>query len=954
MLKDNLNAPLILVVDDDENHVDLLKVSKRAEEALRKSKDLVNQLLQATDQGIHGIDMGGCCTFINKSGLKILGYQLEECLGKNMHDLIHHSHSDGSHYPVEDCPIFRAKSTGGGYRVDNEVLWRKDGTSFPAEYSSYPIFENGEICGAVVTFSDITERKRIEEELRNAKDLAESANIAKSTFLANMSHEIRTPMNGVIGMAGLLLETGLSEEQREYAEIVRKSGENLLDLINDILDFSKIEAGKLDIDLLDFDLRTTVEDTTEMLVMAAAEAGLELICRIDPCVPSLLKGDPGRLRQIITNLAGNAIKFTSQGEVVISAEVESDAGESVMIRFSVSDTGIGIPAGRRAAIFNPFTQADDSTTRRFGGTGLGLSICKQLAELMGGEIGVESEEGKGSTFWFTACFEKQINAVQPVFERDDDISAARILVVDVNATNRMLMSALLNSWGCCYETAGDSETALILLREAVQQNNPFRIALLDQQLPCMDCSELGRRIKADPLLSSTLMIMVTSLGQRGDAAALQQIGFAGYLAKPVRQSQLYDCIALVLGRANHFPEVLNQTKGTNNTSEISRAIVTRHTVAESFKPYKHDKYVNSGDKKQGVRILLAEDNSINQKVAQILLNKLGYKANVVANGQEAVCALELINYDLVLMDCQMPEMDGFAATAVIRNESSQVLNHSVPIIAMTAKALTGDREECLKAGMDDYLAKPVNKVELNEILEKWVPHHKRFADTAADDPVVPDPDKQDKCRLANITGLAVNEALTRLEGDRKLYGWLLRSFAESQSNAAIMIEQALRVGDMKLANLHAHTVKGLASSMGAVELEDLALALENAIHLDEPPERVTAALEQFAIELNRLVTELTNHLPAVAQSREERLSDTADVAVLGPILNRLLEYIIGRDGKVEHYLDDYQCELADLPDEDVGQIDAHLKNFDFTAAHDALLLISARNGIVLNCNNSED
>ena len=944
MLTNNLNTPLILLTEDDD---------KRTEKELKRSKDLVDQLLQATDQGIHGIDLNGCCTFINKSALRILGYQLEDCLGKNMHDLVHHSHSDGSPYSAEDCPIFRAKATGGGYRVDKEVLWRKDGTSFPAEYSSYPIFENGEICGAVVTFSDITERKQIEETLRHARDMAEAANIAKSTFLANMSHEIRTPMNGVIGMAGLLLETDLNEEQREYAEIVRKSGENLLDLINDILDFSKIEAGKLDIDLLEFDLRATVEDTTEMLVMPAAEAGLELICRIDPCVPSLLKGDPGRLRQIITNLAGNAIKFTREGEVVISAEVESDAGESVMIRFSVSDTGIGIPAGRRTAIFNPFTQADGSTTRRFGGTGLGLSICKQLAELMGGEIGVESEEGKGSTFWFTACFEKQINAMQPVFERDDDISAARILVVDGNATNRMLMIALLNSWGCRYETAGDSETALILLREAVQQNNPFRIALLDQQMPGMDCSELGCRIKADPLLSSTLLIMVTSLGQRGDAAALQRIGFAGYLAKPVRQSQLYDCIALVLGRANHTPEVLNQSTAANNNSKASRRIVTRHTVAESIKPYKHDMYVNYGDKKQGVRILLAEDNAINQKVVQILLNKLGYKANVVANGQEAVCALELINYDLVLMDCQMPEMDGFAATAVIRNKSSQVLNHRVPIIAMTAKALTGDREECLKAGMDDYLAKPVNKVELAEILEKWVPHQERFADIA-DDPVIPDPDEQDKCRLANITGLAVNEALRRLEGDRKLYGWLLRSFAENQSNVAIMIEQALRVGDTKLAARHAHTVKGLAGSMGAVKLEELALALENAIHLDKPPERVTAALDRFATELNRLVTDLTNHLPAVALSGEERLSDTVDVAVLGPILNRLLDYIIGRDGKVEHYLDDYQCELADLPGEDVGQIDALLKNFDFTAAQDALLLISARNGIVLNCNNSED
>ena len=568
-----------------------------------------------------------------------------------------------------------------------------------------------------------------------------------------------------------------------------------MELINDILDFSKIEAGKLDIEIIDFDLRTTVEDTTELLAIRAADAGLELVCKIDPEVPSKLKGDPGRIRQIITNLAGNAIKFTHEGEVVISAETETDDGESVMIRFSVRDTGIGIPEERRAAIFAPFTQADCSTTRKYSGTGLGLSISRQLTELIGGEIGIDGEEGKGSTFWFTTRFEKQTSPEQTSeVTVATDITTARILVVDVNATNRVLMTTMLNSWSCRFEAVGDGETALRLLREAAEQNDPFRVALLEQQMPGIDGRDLGRRIKADPLLKSTQLIMVTSLGQRGDVAALKQTGFDGYLAKPVRQSQLYDCIALMLERTG-------QTSGLFETPEVSRGIVTRLTVAESAR---HD-----------VRILLAEDNIINQKLAQHMLNKLGYRADVVANGLEAVQALRFINYDLVLMDCQMPVMDGFEATSMIRDKQSKVLNHDVTIIAVTAKAMATDREECTEAGMNDYISKPVRKDELAAIMEKWLP-------------------------------------------------------------------------------------------------------------LREMPEGYTGD-----------------------ESSIFHAAGSVCAPVVAAIMNRLQHYIKTRDGRVERYLDDYQKELAGLPDNDLKHIKTHLKSFNFDAAYDSLLLFSERSGITL-------
>jgi PAS domain S-box-containing protein len=644
----------------------------------------------------------------------------------------------------------------------------------------------------------IDQMERFNKQMEHAVDFAnkvaidaEIANKFKSKFLANMSHDIRTPMNGVIGMTHLLMGTELTDEQREYLNMIRISGNSLLSLINDILDFSRIEADQLYLENQRFNLRMTVEDTVDIVALDAYEKGINLTCIIEPNVPLELIGDPGRLRQVLINLLGNAVKFTENGEVSIHVQLENETNEKVTIYVSVKDTGIGIPEMEINNLFKPFSQVNKKNSK-FGGTGLGLAISRRIVQLMGGTIKVKSQEGQGSKFYFSATFKKYVQGKRHQKTNQLDISDKTILIADSQPAYRSMLSNLLDNIGCQHREASDGQNALSIIRDSLNSDQPIDLVLIDMHLSKIDGIKLGKLIKSDPTISHIPMIMITFVGQRGDIAMLQDIGFSAYLNKPVKQTLLHKSLQKI------FNAKLSEKKGSKTDNIITKFSLTEEDSHQS-------------------KILLVEDSEMNKKLASVYLAKMGYHVETASNGAESIETLKQQRFDLVLMDIQMPIMNGIEATKIIRSGENPSIDHKVPIIALTANAMTQDRQICLNAGMNDYLSKPFKPEELQEVMEKYLGNRKVAK-------------KKFKKERSCIPSRHYDKKaiLDRIDGDMELFRQLIALFIQEVPNQIKQIKLAIKANDPERITLFAHTIKGSAYNIRAMELKQISFDIEQA------------------------------------------------------------------------------------------------------------------------------
>jgi PAS domain S-box-containing protein len=772
-------------------------------EALRSSDERTRLILENALDAVITIDQLGHITDWNPQAEATFGWSRQEAIGRSLGATI----IPAKYREAHQRGVQRFLATGKGpvmnKRIEINALYR-DGREFPVELAISPM-QVGQTFIFSAFIRDITERKRAEADLQQAKDAAEAAAKAKGEFLANMSHEIRTPMNGILGMTELALDTTLTPDQREYLTIVKASADGLLSILNDILDFSKIEAGKLALDAVPFALRDSLGASLKTLALRAHEKGLELAYTVRPEVPDTVVGDPGRLRQILVNLVGNAVKFTEHGEVVVEVEATSAVTDSVTLHVAVKDTGIGIPTDKQHLILEPFTQADGSMTRKYGGTGLGLAISKQLVELMGGRLWLESDVGGGSTFHFTTRFGVQPTSVEPQVPAPVlDARQLPVLVVDDNSTNRRILHDVLAHWQMQPTAVDGGKAALAVLTQAKDAGTPFPLVLLDAQMPEMDGFTLAARIRQDPALVGATILMLSSANLSGDAERCRELGIPIYLTKPIIQSALWDAIMTSLRRVGHDD----------------------HPVP----PVPHPVPFGS---RQGVRILLAEDNTVNQTLAVRMLEKRGHQVEVVGTGKEALTALARQPFDLVLMDVQMPELDGFEATAAIRAREREIGGH-LPIIAMTAHAMKGDQERCLAAGMDGYVAKPMKAGDLYAAIDRLL------TGTSTPD---------------HATGelpIDLPTALCTVGGDQDLLVELVETFQQDYPLHLISLREACSQNKASQLERSAHSLKGAVAVLGATTAYTLAAELET-MGRDTRLDGATALIEELESELTRIV-----------------------------------------------------------------------------------------------------
>ncbi len=872
----------------------MLRISAEQEEVSRRrieEKDnFLTSLTNSMHNGMYALDGSDSLVFINPAAERILGYRAEELMGRKIHDVIHSQRPDGTRVARADCPVHQAISSGESYYIDHDWFIRKDGSHVPVEFSAAPMVDSrggGTMTttfgrsrfGSVAVFHDISERLVMQQELEGALARAEEASRAKGDFLANMSHEIRTPMNAIIGMGHLALQTDLDPKQRGYLTRIHNAANSLLGIINDILDFSRIEAGKLDVELLPFHLDGVMDDLNHMMALKSRERGVEMLFDLDHRVPNELVGDPLRLGQILNNLVGNAIKFSDCGEVVVRVAPLSAPGEvpppaadgepRLLLSFSVEDSGIGMSSDQVDRLFQPFTQADGSTTRKYGGTGLGLTISRQLVEMMGGEMSVESKLGEGTIFTFTLPFRTHRDARERSRVMPELLRGIRVLLVDDSANAREILHEMANRLSFRVQEVSSGEEAIKRIVLAGQEGEPFRMVLMDWHMEGMDGLEAARRIQDDPQIETTpAIVMVTAYDQDEMLRQSGDLVLDGFLAKPVTPSLLLDATveALLGGQGGGQAEEASPATGRKGREGAMKGLDSALGI-------------------RGARVLLVEDNEVNQRVALGLLEMAGVEVEVASHGEEALRLLEhAAPFDLVLMDVQMPVMDGYEATRRIRANPHTA---EIPVVAMTANVMRQDREAAAEAGMDDHIAKPIDPEDLYSKLRRWIPKHEG-GDLSSEG-----------ASITGVDGGAVDVALgvRQVGGKVGIYRKILAAFRSDQKGVASRIREALEHGRVDDAIRHAHTLKGIAGTIGAGALQGDAAALEQALRVNYPQPLLgirdgargyRESMEQTGVE--QLINALSTRLERV--EREVALllggdSLGADGAAAGVNLKRL-------------------------------------------------------------------